>query len=98
MLSTLLVWATPYLGSGRVDLSALGIEVFGKSATTLTVTFLDVGQGDAILIETPDGVQALIDGGPDTAVLRELGATLPWFDRVWVLLAEVSFRQKKYDE
>lgn len=23
---------------------------------------------------------------------------LPWFDRVWVLLAEVSFRQKKYDE
>ena len=23
---------------------------------------------------------------------------LPWFDRVWVLLAEVSFRQKKYEE
>ena len=23
---------------------------------------------------------------------------LPWFDRVWVLLTEVSFRQKKYDE
>ena len=23
---------------------------------------------------------------------------LPWFDRVWVLLAEVTFRQKKYDE
>lgn len=22
----------------------------------------------------------------------------PWFDRVWVLLAEVAFRQKKYDE
>ncbi len=23
---------------------------------------------------------------------------LPWFDRVWVLLAEVTFRQKKYEE
>ena len=23
---------------------------------------------------------------------------LPWFDRVWVLLAEASFRQKKYEE
>jgi len=81
MLSALLVWVTPLLNNGDFDLSALGIEAFGSPATTLSVTFLDVGQGDAILIETPDGVQALIDGGPDTAVLRELGATLPWFDR-----------------
>ena len=47
----------------------------------LTVTFLNIGQGDSILIETPDGVQALIDGGADTAILRELPAALPWFDR-----------------
>ena len=46
----------------------------------LTVTFLNIGQGDAILIETPDGMQALIDGGPDAAILRELPAALPWFD------------------
>lgn len=24
--------------------------------------------------------------------------SLPWFDRVWVLLAEIAFRQKKYDQ
>ena len=24
--------------------------------------------------------------------------SLPWFDRAWVLLAEIAFRQKKYDE
>lgn len=86
LMSALLVWVTPYFDSNGIDLSALGIDAFGSSAEVLTVTFLDVGQGDAILIETPDGVQALIDGGPDTSVLRELGATMPWFDRSFDLV------------
>jgi competence protein ComEC len=30
----------------------------------LTVSFLDVGQGDATLIQSPDGAAALFDGGP----------------------------------
>ena len=46
----------------------------------LRVTFLNIGQGDSILIQTPDGVQALIDGGPDGTVLRELARELPLFD------------------
>ena len=29
-----------------------------------TVTFLDVGQGDATLLQTPDGAAVLVDGGP----------------------------------
>lgn len=47
----------------------------------LTVAFLDVGQGDAIYIETPDGVQMLIDGGRDSVVLSQLAAVMPLFDK-----------------
>jgi competence protein ComEC len=47
----------------------------------LTVAFLDIGQGDSIYIEAPDGNQILIDGGPDTSVLRRLGEVMPIGDR-----------------
>jgi competence protein ComEC len=48
----------------------------------LHVTFLDVGQGDAIFVETPGGVQILIDGGPEgSALLSELGCHMPFWDR-----------------
>jgi competence protein ComEC len=48
----------------------------------LRVSFLDVGQGDSILIETPNGVRALIDGGVSPSVTREIGSLLPWNERV----------------
>ncbi len=36
----------------------------GWEPGTLRVTFLDVGQGDATVLELPDGQTVLIDGGP----------------------------------
>ncbi len=47
----------------------------------LKVYFLDVGQGDAVFVETPNGNQVLIDGGPDNKVIQELAEVMPFYDR-----------------
>ena len=47
----------------------------------LVVSFFNVGQGDAIFIEAPNGRQVLVDAGPDTSVLYELGSTMSFWDR-----------------
>ena len=47
----------------------------------LTVSFLNIGQGDSIFIDAPSGRQVLIDGGPNSVVLRELSKKMPWWDR-----------------
>ncbi|MCK4403133.1 MAG: MBL fold metallo-hydrolase [Dehalococcoidia bacterium] len=48
----------------------------------LHVSFFDVGQGDAILIQTPSHQNILIDGGPDPQKINlELSKKLPFWDR-----------------
>jgi len=47
----------------------------------LEVVYFDVGQGDSAFIETSDGFQILIDGGPDLTVLEKLGQEMPFYDR-----------------
>jgi competence protein ComEC len=48
----------------------------------LHVAFLDVGQGDAVFITTPEGRQILVDGGPSPAALTAaLGRQMPFWDR-----------------
>lgn len=55
------------------------IVVWQKSPSDLLrVYFLDVGQGDSILIETPSRKHLLIDGGANKKVLAELGKILPF--------------------
>jgi competence protein ComEC len=53
----------------------------GAGEEKLRVAFLDVGQGDAIFIETPSGNQMLIDAGANSQVLRGLGEEMSFFDR-----------------
>jgi competence protein ComEC len=70
-------------GLAAVVLVLFGIAFFEYSGESkaLEVDFLDVGQGDAILIKTPDHERILIDGGPSGAVVNKLGENLPFFDK-----------------
>ncbi len=51
------------------------------SRGVLTVSFLDVGQGDSIFIRAPGGRQVLIDGGKGVSVLRQISKHIPWYDK-----------------
>ncbi len=60
----------------------LWFRVAGGPDGYLHVHFLNIGQGDSILVVTPSGRQALIDGGPDGDIVSQaLADTLPGGDR-----------------
>lgn len=61
--------------------SLVWYAIFRESRSGLSVSFLNVGQGDAVFIETPRGNQILIDGGAGRRVLSELGSVMPAYDR-----------------
>lgn len=47
----------------------------------LKVSFLDIGQGDSILIETPSGHIMIIDGGASDKVLAKINEEMSYFSR-----------------
>ncbi|MBI2627584.1 MBL fold metallo-hydrolase [Candidatus Nomurabacteria bacterium] len=46
-----------------------------------TFAMLDIGQGDALFIESPTGTQVLVDGGPPRKILSQLSRVMSPFDR-----------------
>jgi competence protein ComEC len=58
------------------------VAAFSLPDGKLHVTFLDVGQGDAIFIQSPRGHKVLVDGGPSpTTLLAALGRRMPFWER-----------------
>jgi len=74
---------------GKYSLAGLALAVllvwsavFSLPDNKLHVYFLDVGQGDAILLRAPGGQVVLVDGGPDPLTLASrLGQILPFWQR-----------------
>lgn len=59
----------------------IGVFIEAKQSQILKVDFFDIGQGDAIFIETGDKKQILIDGGPNSSILEKIGRAIPFYDR-----------------
>ena len=87
-------------GSGqRIALLLVGLAALSAVTWTLALgapdgrlhlTLLDVGDGDALLIQSPTGRYVLVDGGPSTRQLSDgLGRRLPLFQREldWLVVA-----------
>lgn len=66
-------------------LLVLTISIFYQdykhSEQELTFAMFDVGQGDALFLESPSGVQILIDGGPPRKILGHLRQIMHPLDR-----------------
>ena len=79
------LWASAALVAILVAGSAAA--VLWPTSSGIRVRALDVGQGDAFLVEF-DGRTLLVDGGPDpNRLLAELGASLPpWNRRIDVIV------------
>jgi competence protein ComEC len=75
----------PQAGLASVALMAAAIgwlTLADPNDNHLSVTFLDVGQGDSVLIEDAGGHRVLIDGGPGgDAINLALSRHLPFYDR-----------------
>jgi competence protein ComEC len=76
----------------KVIIVILGALIFGNilvwlavfevgQSQELKVVFFDIGQGNAVFVETPQKTQILIDGGPTPMILEKLAGELPFFDR-----------------
>ncbi len=91
---------TVALTATLVILFACTVVLWRSAATAgdgqMHITFLDVGSADAVLIQTPEGRNVLINGGASTSELSdELGRRLPFFSRKldWLVIASTQENQ-----
>jgi len=84
--------------TGAFTILFICMLIFWRAAGTagdnqFHITFFEVGSADAVLIQTPEGRNILINGGPSTTELSdELGRRLPFFSRKldWLIIASTQ--------
>ncbi len=72
-IAVLVRWSRtrPLATVGVAALLAIATLVPPSPPSVPTVTFLDIGQGDSVLLRDPGGAVALVDGGRDPLILAE---------------------------
>lgn len=65
-------WSLPVMLLMLIAVFACFGGTIAAPPDSYTVSFLDVGQGDATLIQVPGGATVLVDGGPGSTVLDRL--------------------------
>src|SRR4051812_34965725 len=80
-------WQITLLILFLVGNSFIWYAVYRESPSkVLTVAFLNIGQGDAIYIESPTHNRIMIDGGPPGVLLGELRKVLPFYVHTFDIL------------
>lgn len=73
------------------------IAVHENRNDIMIVSFLNVGQGNSVFIESPTGTQVIVDGGPNNNLMKEISAVLPWYDRNVDMLIISNTDQDHFD-
>lgn len=75
-------WNVLLTGLLLIMAASVWLDTLHEPPGRLAVTVLDIGQGDAILVESAAGHRILVDGGPSSALITQaLSAVLPSEDR-----------------
>jgi competence protein ComEC len=79
-----------------VGIGFLAIFLFGTVPHVLfqksTITFYDIGQGDALHVRTKTGFDVVIDAGPGTDTLtQKLSHDVPWYDYTIEIMMATHF-------
>ncbi len=75
------------LGAGSVTAAILWLAALDLPDGLLHVNFPDLGDSNTVLVQTPEGIHILVDGGRyPTRLLTALGDHLPFWDREIELL------------
>jgi competence protein ComEC len=73
-------WALSHLILSGIIILAI-IQLFSVNDPRLKISVLDVGQGDSILIRTPEHKNIIIDAGEGSRVIEQLGNKINFFDK-----------------
>ncbi|PIS15576.1 hypothetical protein COT62_02955 [Candidatus Roizmanbacteria bacterium CG09_land_8_20_14_0_10_41_9] len=78
-----------------ISLASLVISSLIITPRATTVVFCDVGQADGAYIRTKDGIDIVIDAGPNNQMLSCIGKYMPFYDRR-IELAILSHPQRDH--